>query len=1014
MPTVSAQWDIKSLIERYANIEIKGRPATVHGVLEYHSGCPWCGGEDRFITRPETGQYSCAIRASGCGRTGDCIDFLREYCNMSHAEACEVLGLEINQDYEPSKPSKSVQNGKENPPPARWQSTGLLLVERAVHALWNTSEGRIMLDYLHGRGLGDEIIKKKKLGYVPLQSNGRFYEDSLENWGLDPTTCAKDKVRVPNGILIPWFEGNTLWRLMVKHPEQPKERKYLQVVGSGEGLYNVDSIQYDFPVMIVEAEFCAMAVEQEAGDLVSCVATGSSTRARLSRWIAELHLASYVLQSFDEDEGGDRGAEYWMQTLQKCMRWSPYIAKDPNDILKGKYFEGYQGYSIREWVESGIRSADVEFGLAKPAIFHKTEGGWEYVQKPTPPCKVANMLEVPQIIAVEPIEPPLTTADQIFDLAERIGDGIFVLDLETTGLNPRKDKIITLALGTADHVSIIDTRAFYASTDEGKAQWKEALHHLFHREGVVWAGHNLKFDWSFLAVHFGVKMSKVYDTMLVEKLIHNGERASASLLNTAARYDIKVTKEERNWFVGLDQCPEWYFPLPSAQITYIEQDIRVPYQIIEKQQKEIERQKLAQVIALENAALPAIAALEVQGISVDVDRWQKIIEVKQDRKERLEEELKTVLGEALLNQQEAEEQGGMLFYIRPKRPDVNLASSDQLISALAALGVVVFGASREVLEEVKDAHAVIPLLLEWKELEKFLTAFGESLMKYVEDGRIHATFDQLGAVSGRIICRSPNLQQIPKSMNEDENLRSCFVAPAGHKLLVADLSNIELRILAEASGDPTMLRFFAEGKDLHSETARLMFNLPPDIDPKKHIVNGVKARDAAKAINFGLAYGMGPSGLAGRIGVDLETAKKLMKAYFDTYKGVDKYLKQSGRNGTLQGYAVSLSGRRRTFPDLQDSKKRGEAERAAKNHPIQGTNADILKRALALLFERLPEDISVVLTVHDEIVLEAPITSLDIAEKLLKESMMEACRTFLKTVAIPDPDVLLADYWVKG
>jgi DNA polymerase-1 len=310
-------------------------------------------------------------------------------------------------------------------------------------------------------------------------------------------------------------------------------------------------------------------------------------------------------------------------------------------------------------------------------------------------------------------------------------------------------------------------------------------------------------------------------------------------------------------------------------------------------------------------------------------------------------------------------------------------------------------------------------LLEWKELEKFVTAFGKSLLRHVEDdGRIHASFDQLGAVSGRITCRDPNLQQIPKPQKgaEAEDLRSCFIAPEGYKLLVADLSNIELRILADVSRDSTMLKFFAEGKDLHSETARLMFKLGPDVDPKKHLINGVKARDIAKTINFGLAYGMGATGLAGRVGVDLETAKQLMNKYFATYKGVAGYLKQSGRKGTEQGYTVSLSGRRRSFSraQLTDNKQRGEAERAAKNHPIQGTNADILKRALALLSERLPHGVHVVLTVHDEIVLETPLAQVEDAENLLKVAMIDACRDFLQHVEIPEPDVLIADYWVKG
>ena len=282
-------------------------------------------------------------------------------------------------------------------------------------------------------------------------------------------------------------------------------------------------------------------------------------------------------------------------------------------------------------------------------------------------------------------------------------------------------------------------------------------------------------------------------------------------------------------------------------------------------------------------------------------------------------------------------------------------------------------------------------------------------------GRIHATFDQVGAASGRIICREPNLQQIPKpaDKNDPYDLRRCFVAPEGHKLLIADLSNIELRILAEVSSDATMLRFFAEGKDLHSETARLMFKLPSDVDPKTHLVNGKKARDIAKTINFGLAYGMGAQGLANRVGVDMITAKRLMQTYFATYKAVAAYLARSGKEGITRGYAVSLSGRKRFFTLDELKARRGEAERSAKNHPIQGTNADILKYALWLLYRQLPIGVHVVLTVHDEIVLECPDERVEEATRVLKDVMVLACREYLKVVCIPEPEVLEGAYWKK-
>jgi DNA polymerase-1 len=276
----------------------------------------------------------------------------------------------------------------------------------------------------------------------------------------------------------------------------------------------------------------------------------------------------------------------------------------------------------------------------------------------------------------------------------------------------------------------------------------------------------------------------------------------------------------------------------------------------------------------------------------------------------------------------------------------------------------------------------------------------------------------VGAVSGRIICTKPNLQQIPKQIAkgmEAEDIRRCFLAPAGSLLLKADLSNIELRILAEVSRDKTMLRLFAERKDLHEETAKFMFHLPADTDTREHCYNGVPVRDLAKAINFGLAYGMGPHRLADRTGVSVDEARSLMDAYFATYKGVATYLRSAAPQALKQGYAVTVAGRKRGFSTAGMSKaERGSAERSAKNHPIQGTNADILKRALALLYDALPNHVHIMLTVHDEIVLECPEALVDEAVCILKQAMVEACKDFLKVVHVPEPDVLVAPYWKKG
>ena len=610
----------------------------------------------------------------------------------------------------------------------------------------------------------------------------------------------------------------------------------------------------------------------------------------------------------------------------------------------------------------------------------------------------------------------LTSVQEVLALVEQLSEthpASLVLDLETTGLDPRTSKVITLAFGVPGKVTIIDVRDYYTASPLQQQAWKEALQQLLHRDGTLWIGHNLKFDWSFLAHQFEVRLGRVYDTMIVEKLLHVGSRVSASLLASGERYGITVTKEQRSWFIDLEKRPlEWSAPLPDTQLAYIRQDIEVPYHIYERQQETIAQHDLARVMSVEHQALPAIAAMEVHGVCVDVERWRGILSVRRKQKAELETQIKHVLGEALARVQPAQEP----LFGETVLPAINLSSSDQLREAFQALGVRVTSVSKEALQEVQHQHTIIPQLLEWKGLEKFETAFGENLLSYVTaQGRIHATFDQLGAVSGRVICREPNLQQIPKptEKNDPYDLRRCFVAPEGCRLLIADLSNIELRILAEVSGDATMLHFFAEGKDLHSETARLMFKLPSGVDPKMHLINGKKARDIAKTINFGLAYGMGAQGLANRVGVDLATAKRLMQTYFATYKAVAAYLAQSGKEGIAKGYAQSLSGRKRFFSDEELKTRRGEAERSAKNHPIQGTNADILKSALALLYNRLPIRVHVVLTVHDEIVLECPDELVEEAAQILKEVMVQACREYLKVVHIPEPDVLEGSYWKK-
>jgi DNA polymerase-1 len=1033
MAVSASSLNIVAVFQRYTHLS----PAS-HSGKQWQGACPFsdCSADtDGFVVWPELTSRGCHYYCRGCGRAGDVLSFVCAYEGISRRRGCDVLGIPYD---ETTSLDELVlpKMAPDDPPPDAWQQRATAFAQEAMERLWS-DEGLLARDYLHQRGLTDEIIQQAQLGYHKTTC-----VEPAATWGIADRPQI-EKVWLPRGIVIPWFAEHGLWKLNIRRGDKdiehdiqqakaygrkPRAPKYVEVQGSANYLYHVDALVPGHPALLLESELDALAaIQAGTHDIVSAVATGSIGRGHTPRALCALAQASRVLIGFDVDANGrgDDAAAWWLRTLPHATRLRPWV-HDVNEMLQ-------QQQDIRTWVALGL-----EMPIQSVAIELKEEQQDEAIdrhsiqaqeEEPSLICSICSA-EVeyysPEGIAYcmqhwterDATEPPmpLTPAQEIMELARQWDEGHpaqMVIDLETTGLDQRQNKVITIAFGVPEKVTIIDTRSYYSADLASQQEWRGALQRLLQRDTILWIGHNLKFDWSFLAHHFGVKLDHVYDTMLVEKLLHVGSRVSASLLASAERYGIAVTKEQRSWFIDLDTRPaEWIAPLPDAQLTYIRQDIEVPYQLYECQQEAIAQHDLARVVTLEQQALPAIAAMEVRGVCVDGERWRSILAAKHEQKVAREKQLQRILGEALAHARPAQE----TLFGEKRLPTVNLGSSQQLIEALHALGIHVTSISKEALQEAQQPHEVIPLLLEWKVLEKFETAFGKNLLSYVtHEGRIHATFDQLGAASGRVICREPNLQQIPKPTDKDDpyDLRRCFVAPDGYKLLIADLSNIELRILAEVSGDATMLRFFAEGKDLHSETARLMFKLSPDIDPKAYLVNGKKARDIAKTINFGLAYGMGAQGLANRVGVDLATAKRLMQTYFATYKAVAAYLARSGKEGIARGYAVSLSGRKRFFSQDELKAKRGEAERSAKNHPIQGTNADILKCALGLLYHQLPIGVYVVLTVHDEIVLECPDGLVEEATRVLKDAMVQACREYLKVVCVPEPEVLEGSYWKK-
>lgn len=395
------------------------------------------------------------------------------------------------------------------------------------------------------------------------------------------------------------------------------------------------------------------------------------------------------------------------------------------------------------------------------------------------------------------------------------------------------------------------------------------------------------------------------------------------------------------------------------------------------------------VARLECLVTRAFAALEHRGLPIDVPLWRRLIDLERARVTAAREQIFELAGNAVPRD---------LF----GTPDINLdADADVKGLILRVTQKSLESTSREHLAAL--GHPLGEALLNYREATKLVLSYGDTFLNFVVDdttdsdgrriGRIHPTFVPLGASTGRVACRDPNLQNLPKDPRFHEALR----APSGRRLITADYATCELRIVAELAEDPVFLAAFARGEDLHSTVASSMFGVK--VSKSEH----PELRQRAKAINFGLVYGMGPGALAMSLDVDRGAAEHLLTTYFRTFPRIREYLEASVETALRRGYSETILGRRLTFSKeaLAADNARGELSRIMKNMPIQGTSADMTKLAMVKLHERLVDhegDPGLVNTIHDELVVECDIDAADTVAAIVREEMEDAHRTLLTRV----------------
>ena len=441
---------------------------------------------------------------------------------------------------------------------------------------------------------------------------------------------------------------------------------------------------------------------------------------------------------------------------------------------------------------------------------------------------------------------------------------------------------------------------------------------------------------------------------------------------------------------------DWGGELSAAQLEYAARDAALMLPL---------RAKLVE--ALRANALTRTAQLEFEcvtlaGLYLDQTCWRDKLKDIEQRRNELHEQL----------QDELAEESAQQSFFGPVRADINMDSHVQLTRALTRLGVPVPDSTRNwKLEPLAAEFPVVGRILEYRTLQKNLK-FGETLLDSVDKGkrdaeqssRIHPNFHQIGAPTGRMSCSDPNIQQIPHA----SDMRRCFRAPAGRKLVIADYSQIELRILAEFTGDRGFVEAFQSGADLHRVTAAQVFSVALDAVSKEQ-------RDFAKRLNFGVVYGIGARRFALMTGLSQEQSEGLLRRYFTTYRDLDTWLREAAQKALRERTAPrTVAGRLFRFNfDPDDKQAASLAQRGGKNSPIQGSSADILKRALRLLHDRMKGTGALIVNVvHDEIVVETSAADAEETAKTVEEAMCAAGAEYVKKVPIK-VESKIADEWVK-
>jgi DNA polymerase-1 len=590
------------------------------------------------------------------------------------------------------------------------------------------------------------------------------------------------------------------------------------------------------------------------------------------------------------------------------------------------------------------------------------------------------------------------------------------LDVESSGLDVFNDTWLLMQIAIGNDVYVFDILGL---SDEMR---RVAL--ALSNSNTLCVGHNIKFDIKWVYRNTGIKLEHVFDTMVGDGVVYTGlGRPFVSLKAVMKKYlDLDIEKDIQDDFIGASYVTQ-------EMLMYAVEDTIHLVPLYEKIMESLSEHKLVKVAKLEMELLPVVAWMEMEGVGLNTELWEDLTRNSIERQKVWEVKLKDSLIEPALDALLTDDAvtaldvvDALLLQVKLKRDRnpmeqitdrktisgivrqwLNVNSGAQFRKILEYNGIFIPSANKKELERHKQ-HEVIRDYLNFKPYTKRISSYGNDFLQKInpETGRIHATFHQLGTQSGRWSCVKPNLQQIPKEIEDDPEARyrECFIARPDHQLLTVDYNQAELRLMGAVTKEPEFIRAYQDGLDLHRLTGSHIYSVSYDDVTKEQ-------RSRGKSINFAIIYGSTALGLEWNFGIPLEEAESHLESYFLAYPYIESFIAKAGEIIWERQYSITPFGRKRYFevpPVFYDGKERERIKnsviRRGINTIIQGGSADILKLALVDIYYKNPFGnlLKLLLTVHDEGVWEVHNSIAEEAKDFVVRTMEEAEQVFLKDI----------------